>query len=185
MSERKPIHESIIPAINAASVNTCEELLLLGKLIQATKFPANHDAILDAWKTRVAVYISGDRDHTEADVYSRGVVRSLLDQKKEAENTGKVKEKKEPETTKPKITIECFVADLDPSVNLFHVDVERDGGVWSETLPTEDAVHWFCRGLSAAYAPGYLGLMPEIPRSYAATPRLILEKPKQTNSDSE
>jgi hypothetical protein len=40
--------------------------------------------------------------------------------------------------------------DCDPNIHVFCVEVTTDkGGLWKETIPTEEGVYWFMRGLQA------------------------------------
>jgi hypothetical protein len=71
MPEKKPFHESIVDAINSA---TQSQMGCLGALIRETKIPQNHDAIIAAWKARVAVHGYGQN--------YMNVLDSLLEQQK-------------------------------------------------------------------------------------------------------
>jgi len=68
--EKKPFHETVVEAIKHAST---AELSLLATLLKATKIPADHDKIKEAWQKRIAGMCSEDF----------GVSESLDQQKKE------------------------------------------------------------------------------------------------------
>ena len=47
--ERKPFHESILPAIDRATRSGKTAFEVLAPLIRETAIPKNHDAIIEAW----------------------------------------------------------------------------------------------------------------------------------------
>lgn len=53
-STLKPFHESIVDAINRAEGEGVAVAYALAELIKGTKIPKGHDAIIEAWSTRVA-----------------------------------------------------------------------------------------------------------------------------------
>ncbi|MEK7536945.1 MAG: hypothetical protein AAB584_00660 [Patescibacteria group bacterium] len=79
--QRRPFHESIVDAIRRASYS---DMRCLGKLIQETKIPKGHDAIIAAWNDRNEEL---SREMREAgDVYG-----DLFEQKQEAEEKERAK----------------------------------------------------------------------------------------------
>ncbi len=52
--EKRPFYETIIEAINACFEP--KEFMCLIDLIKNTKIPGNHDAIIEAWKTRMDTF---------------------------------------------------------------------------------------------------------------------------------
>lgn len=72
MSELKPFHESIINIIDSCFE---EDLHLLANIIQSTKIPANHDAIITAWRKKAEEFSFLDYD----------VAKSILEQKRECQ----------------------------------------------------------------------------------------------------
>ena len=52
--DKRPFYETIIEAINACFEPA--EFLCLIDLIKNTKIPENHDAIIEAWKTRMDIF---------------------------------------------------------------------------------------------------------------------------------
>ena len=58
--------------------------------------------------------------------------------------------------------------DTDPFVDVFQVVIttaSNNGGIWAETIPTEDGVYWFHRGLQAAYFGKMIVPLLEIPKN--------------------
>lgn len=53
-SDHKPFHESIVDAINSAS--SVGEMIVLGQLIEATKVPKGHQAIIEAWTAKSVAF---------------------------------------------------------------------------------------------------------------------------------
>jgi hypothetical protein len=49
----------------------------------------------------------------------------------------------------PKIKIKRRHLRLDPSIDVFSVSISDKKGVWLETVPTEETLHWFLRGIKA------------------------------------
>jgi hypothetical protein len=63
------------------------------------------------------------------------------------------------------VKVERVSIETDPSIDVFEVVVTKKGteGVWCETIPTEDNLYWFHRGMQAVTPP--LAVSPmEIPR---------------------
>lgn len=88
--ERRPFHETVVDII-AKCWHEDEEFL--AELINATKIPKNHDAIIAAWQqfqeklTRSTP--PGEEQHKGDDYY--GVIEILREQKQEAEAEAKTK----------------------------------------------------------------------------------------------
>ncbi len=81
---KRPFHETIVEAIRHASIS---DLQCLAVLIKATKIPAGHDEIIAAWNK------AAWPGHTLHDDY--GVPADLLEQKQEATEKAKAKEKEQ------------------------------------------------------------------------------------------
>lgn len=72
-----------------------------------------------------------------------------------------------PKSGGPKIIIERIELDLDPSIEIFSVAIEDNHTTWKETVPTEENLHWFLRGVRAGaseYGKTHV-TPPEIPRN--------------------
>lgn len=64
-----------------------------------------------------------------------------------------------------KIEITRYKIPLDPSIDVFGVEVGDDKSTWMETIPSEESLRWFLRGVQAgaqAYGNKHASL-PEIP----------------------
>lgn len=63
-----------------------------------------------------------------------------------------------------KIEVKRIEIPLDPPINVFSVEITKGGGTWMETLPSEESLRWFLRGIQAgAQAAGEFVFLPEIP----------------------
>jgi len=54
----------------------------------------------------------------------------------------------------------------DPPIEIFEVQISDESSTWSETIPTEEALRWFFRGVQAGasqFGDRFVPL-PEIPR---------------------
>lgn len=89
-AERRPFHETIVDAINRAASSA--ELAVLAPLIKGTKIPKGHDEIIAAWNDRLNL-LGGTRRH------DYNVPADLLEQKQEAAEKEKAKEKEQTEIT--------------------------------------------------------------------------------------
>ncbi|MBI2054981.1 MAG: hypothetical protein HYT39_02690 [Candidatus Sungbacteria bacterium] len=67
------------------------------------------------------------------------------------------------------IRIRRYRVNLDPEIDIFHVEVERDGGVWEETCPTREHLDMFIKGVRAG-VEGYIPY-PEIPETAELLPQ--------------
>ncbi|TAL49438.1 hypothetical protein EPN83_00830 [Patescibacteria group bacterium] len=81
------------------------------------------------------------------------------------------------------IVIRRYEIPLIPRTSVFHVSVEMKGGVWEETIPTEDNLHWFPRGVQAGAFPAHVSL-PEIPRNAESLPRHLLPTGNDEDDDN-
>lgn len=79
--ERRPAHETVVDYIRLASER---ELYNLAVFIKATLIPKNHDVIILAWQKKLNFL--GRQD-------TYGVTASLEEQKKEAEEGAKARER--------------------------------------------------------------------------------------------
>lgn len=63
--------------------------------------------------------------------------------------------------------IRRFVLNIDPSVEVFHVVLEKDDGVWHESFGSEETLRAFLRGVRAGanIASGVFICDPEVPRN--------------------
>lgn len=93
---RKPFHESIIDAIRA--ISTQDDAIhrhmgyrILGRMIMTTTVPKGHDAITEVWLSR--------NDWNLCTEDTDEVVGSLLEQKREAEESEKAKVQAKEEST--------------------------------------------------------------------------------------
>ncbi len=62
------------------------------------------------------------------------------------------------------------IEQLDPPVDVFNIEVQREGGIWTESYGSEELVEAFTRGVKAGN-PDF----PEIP----PIPREVTELPPQ------
>jgi len=49
---------------------------------------------------------------------------------------------------KPKIEVKRYRIPLDPNIDIFSVEICNDG-LWVETVPSEEALKWFLKGITA------------------------------------
>ncbi len=84
--KRRPFHETIVDAIGGmTSIYDLHLPAVLAKLIKETRIPAGHDEIILAWRQQFAkMHKAQGQVWREGD--NLGVVASLLEQKKEAED---------------------------------------------------------------------------------------------------
>lgn len=67
---------------------------------------------------------------------------------------------------KVQILVKRIKIPTDPSIEVFSVEVRDEKSSWMETVPTEETLHWFLRGIQAGasmFAKEYVSL-PEVPK---------------------
>lgn len=149
--EKRPFHESIIGTIK--NVNVLSELALVETLLVATKIPKGHDEIIAALTEKAM--------DVRADGPDDAVLASILEQKRIA--------------AEPKKAISCKIerheVELDPPINVLHVELSKGDGCWPETLSDESHLKAFLRGVSAgaSLSGGMMFFPPELPSSTTAT----------------
>lgn len=65
------------------------------------------------------------------------------------------------------IKITKYEVPLDPHIEVFSVEIEDDKSTWMETIPSEENLRWFLRGVQAGastFGNKHVSL-PEIPRN--------------------
>ena len=70
-------------------------------------------------------------------------------------------------TDRRTIEVKRFELLTDPSIEIFAVEIGDDKSVWKETIPTEEAMRWFFRGLQAGanMFGGKHIFLPEVPHN--------------------
>ena len=70
------------------------------------------------------------------------------------------------------IKVVRYEVHLDPSVEILHVEINDSRSTWMETVPSDENLHWFLRGVQAGaamFAHKHVSL-PEIPRNAEPLP---------------
>jgi|GEM_PF-4833230 len=65
------------------------------------------------------------------------------------------------------IEVKRLEISTDPPIEIFEVSISDQKSEWRETIPTEETLRWFLRGIQAgasSFGNKYVAL-PEIPRS--------------------
>jgi hypothetical protein len=94
MPDRRPFHETIIDAFQDFGL-TVAVVSVLGRLIQNTRIPKNHDGIIRAWKEVTNNF------SMEGSSLERAVISSLEEQKREAEAEATAKNRSTLDPSKP------------------------------------------------------------------------------------
>ena len=77
-----------------------------------------------------------------------------------------------------KVSIIKYEVPLDPPIDVFNVVLENQNGTWHETLPSEETLRTFLRGVQAGaeMAGGVFFPNTEIPQNAEQLPEKILSK---------
>ncbi len=91
--ERRPFHETIVRIISVADSD--DKLAVLVELCLDTKIPANHDAIIAAWREHIDPELGEGDGEYNIDRYMMDAVADLEEQKLEAEEKARQREAEE------------------------------------------------------------------------------------------
>ena len=77
-----------------------------------------------------------------------------------------------PKEKEPEIKVTRYEVRLDPTVEVLSVDITDEKSSWKETVPSDENLHWFLRGVQAGASMfgGKHVNLPEIPRNSEPMP---------------